>query len=167
MEKPISAFIGIGSNLGDKLQNIFEGIKRIQMLPDTFLKRRSGIYMTEPVGYKDQDWFLNCVIEVETRLDPLMLLYSLKSIEMDFFRDKQIRFGPRELDLDIILYGNMVIRSDDLEVPHPRYRQRAFVLIPLCDIAPDFCDPETGVMIKELRENLKDHEVVVKIDEEI
>lgn len=167
MEKTVHAYIGIGSNRGDKLLNICEGIKRIGMLPDTHIKKRSGIYITEPVGYKDQEWFINCVVEIETKLNPWQLLYSLKSIEGDFFREKGIRFGPRELDLDIILYGDMVIRSDDLEVPHPRYRERGFVLIPLCEIAADMRDPEAGITIRQLRKNLVSHEIVVKLDEKV
>ena len=136
-----SAFIGIGSNLGDKLRNCASAITQIGASEESRVLRRSSFYRTEPVGFRDQDWFVNCVIEVETTLEPLALLVSLKHLETKLGRRVTFPGGPRVIDLDLLLFDSETIQNDDLEVPHPRLHERAFVLVPLCEIDPEVVHP--------------------------
>lgn len=137
-----TAYIGAGSNIGDKLLNCKNGIAALTRDNKTVLKDRSKFYKTEPVHYKDQDWFVNWVVKIETTLDPFELLNELKSIERDTGRVyNPIRFGSRTLDLDIILYDDLVKNSADLIIPHPRMHKRRFVLRPICDIDPKIVHP--------------------------
>ena len=137
-----TAYIGAGSNIGDKLLNCKNGIAALTRANKTVLKNRSKFYKTEPVHYKDQDWFVNWVVKIETTLDPFDLLNELKSIERDTGRVyNPIRFGSRTLDLDIILYDDLVKNSADLIIPHPRMHKRRFVLRPICDIDPKIVHP--------------------------
>lgn len=137
-----TAYIGAGSNIGNKLLNCKNGIAALTRDNKTVLKDRSKFYKTEPVHYKDQDWFVNWVVKIETTLDPFELLNELKSIERDTGRVyNPIRFGSRTLDLDIILYDNLVKNSADLIIPHPRMHKRRFVLRPICDIDPKIVHP--------------------------
>jgi len=136
------AYISIGSNIGDKLSNCLKGIGALTEKGKSLLLAQSRFYETEPVDYKDQDWFVNAVIKIETELDPFQLLNELKRIEKDAGRNfKAVRFGPRILDLDILLYDDLVLNSSDLEIPHPRMYQRRFVLQPMCDIASNLIHP--------------------------
>jgi 2-amino-4-hydroxy-6-hydroxymethyldihydropteridine diphosphokinase len=128
--------------IGDKLLNCKNGIAALTRANKTVLKDRSKFYKTEPVHYKDQDWFVNWVVKIETTLDPFDLLNELKSIERDIGRVyNPIRFGSRTLDLDIILYDDLVKNSADLIIPHPRMHKRRFVLRPICDIDPKIVHP--------------------------
>lgn len=137
-----TAYIGAGSNIGDKLLNCKNGIAALTRANKTVLKDRSKFYKTEPVHYKDQDWFVNWVVKIETTLDPFDLLNELNSIERDTGRVyNPIRFGSRTLDLDIILYDDLVKNSADLIIPHPRMHKRRFVLRPICDIDPKIVHP--------------------------
>jgi 2-amino-4-hydroxy-6-hydroxymethyldihydropteridine diphosphokinase len=137
-----TAFISVGSNLGQKLENCREGICALTCGGTTRLIAQSFIYRTEPVDYKYQDWFVNCVVKIETRLDPLGLLDALKSIEREVGRTgDSIRFGPRVLDLDIILYDTLIMNTPELTIPHPRMHKRRFVLKPICDIDPHMKHP--------------------------
>jgi 2-amino-4-hydroxy-6-hydroxymethyldihydropteridine diphosphokinase len=137
-----TAYIGAGSNIGDKLLNCKNGIAALTRANKTVLKDRSKFYKTEPVHYKDQDWFVNWVVKIETTLDPFDLLNELKSIERDTGRVyNPIRFGSRILDLDIILYDDLVKNSADLIIPHPRMHKRRFVLRPICNIDPKIVHP--------------------------
>ncbi len=137
-----TAYIGAGSNIGNKLLNCKNGIAALTRANKTVLKDWSKFYKTEPVDYKDQDWFVNSVVKIETTLNPFQLLNKLKSIERDTGRVYDpIRFGPRILDLDIILYDDLVKNSSDLIVPHPRMHKRRFVLRPICDIDPKIVHP--------------------------
>ncbi len=146
-----TAFISIGSNIGDKYDNCLKGIEHINTLPKTKVVDVAHFYKTAPVDYKDQDWFINSALKIETELDPVTLMASLKSIEQKLGQyEKSIRFGPRILDLDIIFYENMVINTDTLTIPHPRMDKRCFVLRPLCDIAPDVIHPVLGSSVKNL-----------------
>lgn len=130
-------FIGVGSNLGDKLKNINRSLELLIGRSDVVLINRSSFYMTDPVGYLEQDWFLNMVVEIETLLNPRELLSYLMAIENEMGRQREIHWGPRIIDLDILLYGQLEIKSPDLQIPHPRLRERAFVIVPLAEIAPD------------------------------
>lgn len=137
-----TVYIGAGSNIGDKLLNCKKGIADLTRSRNTVLKDWSRFYKTEPVDYKDQEWFVNLVVKIETRLDPFQLLDELKSIERDTGRvNDPIRFGPRILDLDILLYDNWVKNSSRLVIPHPRMHKRRFVLQPICDIDPEIVHP--------------------------
>jgi 2-amino-4-hydroxy-6-hydroxymethyldihydropteridine diphosphokinase len=136
------AYISIGSNLGQKDENCRSGIAALIRSGHTRLVDQSPLYQTEPVDYLDQEWFVNCVVKNETDLDPLNLLSILKSIERAAGRVKDsIRFGPRILDMDIILFDDLVMRAPTLTVPHPRMHKRRFVLKPMCDIDPDIHHP--------------------------
>jgi 2-amino-4-hydroxy-6-hydroxymethyldihydropteridine diphosphokinase len=141
MERHI-AYIGAGSNIGDKRLNCQKGIDILAKSDNSVLKGQSRFYQTEPVDYKDQDWFINVVVKIETTLDPFALLNELKSIERDVGReDGTIRYGPRILDLDILMYDDLITNSNGLVVPHPRMHKRRFVLKPICDIAPRIVHP--------------------------
>lgn len=117
---------------------------------------RSSLYSTEPVGYADQPRFLNAVVALETELGPRELLDGLLAIEQEFGRDRSggIQNGPRTLDLDILLYADFLLNEVGLVIPHPRLEDRAFVLVPLSEIAPDFLDPRTGLSVSQLVDNL-------------
>jgi 2-amino-4-hydroxy-6-hydroxymethyldihydropteridine diphosphokinase len=149
------AYISVGSNLGDKLENCRSGIAALIRSGNTRLVDQSPIYRTEPVDYLDQDWFVNCVAKIETDLDPLSLLDILKSIERAAGRVKDtVRFGPRILDLDIILFDDLVLNEPQLTIPHPRMHKRRFVLKPICDIDPDIKHPVFHRTMKSLLEDL-------------
>jgi 2-amino-4-hydroxy-6-hydroxymethyldihydropteridine diphosphokinase len=145
-------YIGLGSNLGDRLENLN---KAIEALPPRIHKvTASLVYETDPWGYLDQPAFLNQVIEVETGLLPLDLLASLKQIERKLGRQASFRNGPRLIDLDIIVYGDWILDQDGLVIPHPRMHERAFVLKPLADLAPDLCHPVYNTAIQDLLSNV-------------
>lgn len=137
-------YIGIGSNLGNKEQYINKSLKMLDSSPGTRVNRVASLYRTAPLGYKDQDWFLNTVAEVETILDPYELLYLLLDIEDSLERVRTVRWGPRTVDLDLLLYGNRVVNSPELTVPHPRLGERAFVLVPLAELEPELVIPGWG-----------------------
>ncbi|MBP5179965.1 MAG: 2-amino-4-hydroxy-6-hydroxymethyldihydropteridine diphosphokinase [Clostridiales bacterium] len=129
-----TALIGFGSNMGDKEQIIKEALRKIDGHPLIWIKQLSSLYKTEPVGYEDQDDFLNGVVSVETYLDPLDLLHFLQSIESDLHRVRTIKNGPRTIDLDILLIDGFKSDTAELTVPHPRMNERAFVLVPMKEI---------------------------------
>ena len=150
-----TAYISVGSNLGRKLENCRKAIAVLTSSRNCRLIDQSPVYQTEPVDYQDQDWFVNCVVQIETILDPFSLLETLKSIERDAGRKTDtVRFGPRVIDLDIILYEAMVVRTNHLEIPHPRMHKRHFVLKPICDIDPDIIHPVFQRTMQSLLENL-------------
>lgn len=137
-----TAYIGFGSNLGDTLGNIDRGIEALLAGGGVAVTARSPLYRTEPVGFADQDWFVNGAARIETALSPDALLQRLKEIEAAAGRRPGgVRNGPRELDLDILLYGDASFSRPDLTVPHPRMHERRFVLKPLCDIDPHIMHP--------------------------
>ena len=149
------AYISVGSNLGQKLDNCRKGIAALTRSTDIRLIDQSSIYRTEPVDYQDQDWFVNYVVKIETKLDPLSLLEFIKSIEYAAGRVRDtIRFGPRVLDLDIILFDDLVVDDSKLTIPHPRMHKRRFVLKPICDIDPDITHPVLQQTMISLLENL-------------
>jgi len=146
------SYIGIGSNMGDRLAYLREALAGIAALSGTTLVRCSRLYQTEPLGYQDQDWFLNAAIQIRTPLDPRRLIQALNRIEALAGRDRHggVRFGPRTLDLDILLFDDRVIVEPDLEIPHPRLHKRRFVLKPLCDIDPTIVHPVLNKSVGEL-----------------
>ncbi|MCX7708750.1 MAG: 2-amino-4-hydroxy-6-hydroxymethyldihydropteridine diphosphokinase [Clostridia bacterium] len=149
-----AAYLALGSNIGDREKNLAEAVKHIADLPETWVEGVSAIYETDPVGFIEQDQFLNMVIKVKTRYPPLGLLEQLQKIELRMKRTRLIRWGPRTMDIDILLYGNEHIQLPELVVPHPRMFERAFVLIPLRDVVDS---PEVmGKNIKYLIEQCED-----------
>lgn len=149
----VNAYIGLGSNLGDKLLNIKKAVNYIKK--ELRIIKISPIYKTGPVGYKKQDWFLNCVVEVETYKKPFELLAFFKSIEKKLKKKKTFRYGPRTIDIDILFYGDKVIKTKNLQVPHPRMHRRLFVLEPFNKINPNFLHPKLKKTIKELKNKIK------------
>jgi len=143
--------ISVGSNLGDKLGNCLNGIAALTESDQVALRGVSRFYRTSPVDYCRQDWFVNAVVRIETSLTPLALLDELAAIERRLGRTAgTIRFGPRVLDLDILLYDQQVICTPKLEIPHPRMHKRAFVLRPICDIDPTIVHPVLGKTVAAL-----------------
>jgi 2-amino-4-hydroxy-6-hydroxymethyldihydropteridine diphosphokinase len=142
-------YIALGSNLGDRAGMLERAIAAMNSAGISVV-RQSSRYVTEPVGAPGQGWFLNAVVEAETSLLPLQLLHALLKIERELGRRRLTPHGPRAIDLDILFYGSSVIRSRDLEVPHPRLTERRFVLIPLAQLAPDFRHPVLHKSINQL-----------------
>ena len=138
-----TAFLALGSNIGDREANLREAVKRLEA-DEIRVTRRSSLYETAPQELLDQPWFLNAVVQIETGLFPLQLLGRVRGIEREMGRRRVTPKGPRNIDIDILFYGRAVIASAELEVPHPRIAQRRFVLEPLAEIAPDFRHPLTG-----------------------
>jgi 2-amino-4-hydroxy-6-hydroxymethyldihydropteridine diphosphokinase len=141
-------YIALGTNLGDRSANLQAAIKA--MLPGIYVLAESHIYETPPWGYEDQPAFLNMVIKAETELEPEPLLKYLKQLEVELGREQNFRWGPRLIDLDILFYDDIVLDSPPLGIPHPRLHERAFVLVPLADIAPDYIHPVLDKSVREL-----------------
>ena len=156
-------FIGIGSNLGDTIGNCKIALDEIENFAE--IVRISSLYETEPVGNEDQPNFINSVVEINTDLSPHELLTHLKSIEDKLGRVRGEKWGPRVIDLDIIFYDDLVMKYDDLIIPHPSAHLRRFVLEPICEIAPDFIHPELETSILELLEKLGDSKMVIKLEQ--
>lgn len=133
----MKAVLGIGTNMGDKSKNIENAVSALGLLPRTSVVKISGIYETEPWGYKQQDSFLNCAVLIATELSPNALLGACLGIEAALGRARSIKFGPRIIDIDVLLYEGFSSDSRELSVPHPYILQRDFVLIPLHDLFPD------------------------------
>ena len=150
-----TAYICVGSNLGNKLENCRQGVAELTRGKTSRLMEQSPVYQTEPVDYKDQNWFVNYVVKIETVLEPLALLDRLKSIEHHAGRTRDsVRFGPRVLDLDIIFYDEMVMDDPRLVIPHPRMHKRRFVLKPVCDIDPHINHPVFHCTMQSLLEKI-------------
>ncbi|MDN5331777.1 MAG: dihydroneopterin aldolase / 2-amino-4-hydroxy-6-hydroxymethyldihydropteridine diphosphokinase [Tepidanaerobacteraceae bacterium] len=147
------AFIALGSNLGDRQKNIAEAVERMRQRGIKIVKM-SSIIETEPYGYKDQDKFLNAACLVETELSPMELMDVLLDIEKEMGRERKIRWGPRNIDLDLIFYEDRVIREERLVVPHPDAHNRTFVMGPIAEIDPDFVHPVLKKKIGEIYREL-------------
>ena len=131
------AFVGIGTNMGDRLSNIKKAIEALNLLPNTKIEAVSNIYETEPWGFKEQDNFLNGVIKLNTKLSPTALLGGLLGIEAAMGRVRRIKNGPRILDLDLLIYDNVTLNTPELILPHPFILEREFVLKPLIELNDD------------------------------
>jgi 2-amino-4-hydroxy-6-hydroxymethyldihydropteridine diphosphokinase len=160
----VIAYVGIGSNLDDPRRNCLTALERIADLHGVKLLRYSSLYRTEPVGISDQPWFVNAAAEIRSTLDPGMLLSALQEIERDMGRRSGIRWGPRVIDLDILLYSQLVSDSDPI-IPHPELHRRRFALEPLSEIAPWVLHSRFGVTIRGLLDRLDDDKAVEKIEE--
>lgn len=140
-----SAYLGIGSNLGAKRHNIDIAIALLDGHSEILVSKVSSYYETEPVDYLNQDWFINCVVEIETALSPYRLLDFCQEIEAKLKRERLVRFGPRTIDIDILLYEGYCSKDEALTIPHPRMTERSFVLIPLYEIAGEIKIGESSI----------------------
>lgn len=156
----VVCFVGLGSNLGNPIKQVNGALGELALLPETHLMVCSSLYKSSPIGPSRQPDYVNAVAELETRLSAQDLLIKLQEIEQRHQRSREARWGPRTLDLDLLLYGSDVIHGDNLVVPHPEMHKRNFVLIPLCEIAPQLTIPGRG-QITELLQECPDNEISV------
>ncbi len=161
-----TAYLSLGSNLGDRAAHIEQALAALSQAGVVVL-RRSALYETEPVGTAPQRWFVNCVVEIETELMPVALLHTLKRIEREMGRNPSSGPQPaaRSIDLDILAYGQHVLDSPELTIPHPRLAERRFVLQPLLELAPDWCHPITRLSVTEMLSALRDSSTVRRLRE--
>ncbi|MDR7555830.1 MAG: 2-amino-4-hydroxy-6-hydroxymethyldihydropteridine diphosphokinase [Armatimonadota bacterium] len=157
------AYLGLGSNLGDRLALLREAEARLRATPGIRVLARSAVYETEPVGPVDQPWFLNQVLLVETTLDPHALLDAVQQVEAALGRTREARWGPRTIDIDILLYDREVVASPRLSLPHPELARRRFVLLPLADLDPTLRLPD-GRSVTELLHALGNRQRVRRIE---
>ena len=175
--EPVTAYLGLGSNLGQREENLVAAIELLrnetsqpgagQADPKADglaigVSRVSSLYETAPWGYANQPSFLNCAVEVRTALSPVQLLSRVKELEQEMGRQPGIRFGPRLIDVDILLYSNMAVSLPDLQIPHPRLHQRAFALIPLSELAADVVPPGLQATIAQLADQADERDGVKK-----
>jgi 2-amino-4-hydroxy-6-hydroxymethyldihydropteridine diphosphokinase len=159
----VQVFIGLGSNLGDRAYYLHQALVEIANSQQIIIKKYSSVYETEPVGKKEQPQFLNMVAELESTLLPQDLLQRLKEIENTLGRTHTEHWGPREIDLDILYYGNEVFNDEKLQLPHPEIVNRRFVLVPMNELAGEFLDPMQRLSMKELLRRCSDTKTVRKI----
>jgi 2-amino-4-hydroxy-6-hydroxymethyldihydropteridine diphosphokinase len=157
------AYIGIGSNLGDKLHHCKKAISQILEFDCHKLLAKSSLFKTQAMGYTSQDWFVNGVIKIETDLEPHELLRTLKAIERQLGRTETFRWGPRTIDLDILFFDDIEIHTEELQIPHPLIQNRQFVLIPLAEIDRNLIHPILNKTIQELLNDFKEDQGVEKL----
>jgi len=162
-----TAYLSLGSNSGDRLQFLKGAIRKIEESHKISIKKASSVYETQPVGYINQGWFLNLVLEVQTSFDPLPLLEHLLAIEDQMGRKREAKWGPRNIDVDLLLYDNQLVHSDRLIIPHPQMHKRRFVLIPLAQIAPRVLHPLLKKSAPQLLESCEDKSTVRLYSEKI
>jgi 2-amino-4-hydroxy-6-hydroxymethyldihydropteridine diphosphokinase len=160
----VIAFIGIGSNMEDPAARCRDAVRRLGSVPGIRLLRSSSLYRTEPVGLLDQPWFINAVAEIRTGLRPQALFAALKGIEREMGRIEGLRWGPRVMDLDLLLYGQEVFAEEGLVIPHPEMHRRRFVLEPLCELASYEIHPAFGVSARGLLDRLRDPAIVERCE---
>jgi 2-amino-4-hydroxy-6-hydroxymethyldihydropteridine diphosphokinase len=155
-------YLSLGSNIGERAQNI---ALAIDLLPSHGVRvvKESSMYETEPVDLRAQEWFLNCIAEVETNLSPQDLMQVLLKIERSMGRERLVPKGPRIIDMDIVLYGAEIVKEPHLEIPHPRMADRRFVLAPFAEIAPEMIHPILKKTIRQLLGETTDHSEVRRI----
>ena len=164
-----SVYLSIGSNIGDKKKNLKNAISLLRNQDKIDVAGVSPFYKTQPQNYTDQDWFVNAALKIKTLLDPQELLSVLKTVEKELDKEgKAFRFGPRIIDLDIIYYDDLILKTEHLEIPHPRMHKRCFVLIPICDIGAHTIHPVLNLRSDELLKKLEKQEIqkVILLDKE-
>ena len=154
------AYLGLGTNMGDRLNNLVGAKDRLRSISGIRLGKTSSIYETEPVGMSTANSFLNAACSVMTSLSPHQLLCSLKGLESEMGRQNKGKMKPRIIDVDLLMYGSRKIQEDDLTIPHPRMHQRRFVLIPLCEIAPEAVHPVLAKNVYDILLELGDEDSV-------
>jgi 2-amino-4-hydroxy-6-hydroxymethyldihydropteridine diphosphokinase len=157
-----SIYLSLGSNLGDRVGHIQKAFERLAAA-GIRISRVSSYYKTEPLDFRLQSWFVNCVAEVGSDLMPLRLLKVCKSVERDLGRRPGVPKGPRTIDIDILLYENAVVRSKDLTIPHERMAERRFVLVPLMELAPNLRHPVSSLSLPELLHQTSDLGRVIRV----
>ncbi len=160
-----TTYIGFGSNIDDRLSFIRNALRLLSQVDGIIVKEISSLYETDPVGYEEQEKFLNGVVAVETHLSPHTLLKTLKDIETNVGRQHRARWRPREIDMDVLIYGEMCLHTPELIIPHPEMHNRRFVLVPLVEIAPDLVHPVLNETIQFLLNRLEDDYSLEKIKE--
>jgi len=161
----VVCYIGVGSNLGDALRNCKQAVEEISRTDGISISAVSPFYSTEPVGYEDQNYFVNGALEIKTILPARAILQILQQIETGMGRTRGEKGSPRIIDLDILFYGQEIIRENGLSVPHPEMHRRRFVLEPLSQIASYFIHPVFGVSVRGLKERVNDTKYVEIIKE--
>ena len=162
-----SVWLGLGANLGNRQETLRKSLTQIHSLQSTEVVTLSSLYETEPVGERDQPMFLNCVAEIKTGLSPQQLLQELKRIELLLGRQNRKRWREREIDIDILIYGDNYIDEPDLQIPHPELHNRGFVLVPLAELVPNLPHPLLDRTISELLQGLDSTDDVKKLEEEV
>jgi 2-amino-4-hydroxy-6-hydroxymethyldihydropteridine diphosphokinase len=160
------AYLSVGSNLGDKVKNCLEAIDEVLKAEENELIDKSSLYRTEPWGNQDQDWFVNAVFKIRTSFDPEGLLKHLRNVEDGLKKKKEERWGPRNIDLDILLFNDEIIETTNLTIPHPFLHLRRFVLVPLKEVCPDLIHPQLKLSITELLRRTGDEKEVIPFSEE-
>ena len=157
-----AVYIGIGSNRGDRQGNCLKAVERMDRMAGCRITSCSAWFLTEPVGVEWQEWYVNGVASLVTDISPQELLKGLLAVEADMGRVRIERWGPRNIDLDILLFGREIIQEANLSIPHPRMHLRRFVLEPITQLAPDLVNPALGLSMKELLEQLPDEDQIVR-----
>lgn len=159
-----TAYLSLGSNLGDRGAQIS---RALQLLDErgVHVETKSSMYATEPVDFAPQHWFVNCAVEVKTALMPRQLLHAIREVEHEMGRARLVIRGPRAIDIDVLLYGANMMRTPELEIPHPRMAERRFVLAPLAEIAPTLRHPLFGATVRELLAACADQSRVRRLNE--
>lgn len=159
-----TAYVSIGSNLGDRLEYLKKAWHLLQAQEKIQLMQLSSCYETEPLGYTDQGKFINAAFSLQTDYSPHVLLEILQGVESSLGRERTVRWGPRSVDLDILFFANTVLQDRLLTIPHPRLTERAFILVPLAEIAPLLLHPLTGKTIRQHLEEVEGRSGVVRLE---
>ena len=158
-------WLSIGSNIGKRKRQLQAAVISLSQHPDIIVRATSSVYETSPWGDTEQSTFYNAIVEIGTALEPLELLNTLKLIERQLGRSAGPRWGPRSIDLDIVLWEDAVVDTKALTIPHIHFRERAFVLVPLCEMAPKVIDPVSGATVQELWKQVKDKDNVKRVED--
>lgn len=153
-------WLSIGSNIGERNRQLQAAVISLSQHPDITVRTASSVYETPPWGKTEQSAFYNAIVEIGTALEPLELLNTVKLIEQQLGRCAGPRWGPRSIDIDIVIWEDVAVDTKTLTIPHLHFRERAFVLVPLCELAPKLIDPVSGATVQELWEHVKDKDDV-------
>jgi len=163
------AYLSIGSNIGDKKKNLMDATAILNQHDRIDVVEVSSFYRTEPQNFIDQDWFVNAAIKIKTVLNPMELITVVKTVERNLDKEgKTFRFGPRIIDIDIVYYDDLILKTEQLEIPHPRMHERCFVLIPMCDIGAHTIHPVLNLRSDDLLKRIEKQETqkVILLDKE-